>query len=248
MSDFKRKIEIVESTTPPSNKYNWWFDLNTKELKRWAGGKWSLYNFIPYNIPMPASNSITFIVSYDYSDQCEQDIRDYFGDHFGGLKKITNEYYIDDSIECHVLTAYFNDNITRLGAGGQGNLLDLTSTEFLRESLYAVKLPNSITTLGDDAIDSAMSSGSCVFVFGPEVTSIDSYAIHNASDAFYMFLGTQPPIIQSDSFDYDPGMSSPPTIYVDDTVEHKYLRATNWANMTIKSVSSCQYLDYIKAQ
>ena len=38
MSNFKRKVNIVESTTPPSNPYDWWYDLNSEVLKKPVNG------------------------------------------------------------------------------------------------------------------------------------------------------------------------------------------------------------------
>lgn len=35
------KINIGESKMPPANKNDWWYDLNTGELKRFTGGNWS---------------------------------------------------------------------------------------------------------------------------------------------------------------------------------------------------------------
>lgn len=35
------KINIVESKYPLSNKNDWWYDLNTGEVKRFTGGTWS---------------------------------------------------------------------------------------------------------------------------------------------------------------------------------------------------------------
>ena len=40
MSDFKRKVNIVESTTPPTNQYDWWYDLNNNVLKKKKGNKY----------------------------------------------------------------------------------------------------------------------------------------------------------------------------------------------------------------
>jgi hypothetical protein len=37
------KINIVESEDPPTNKNDWWYDLNDDRLKRFSGGK---YNFV----------------------------------------------------------------------------------------------------------------------------------------------------------------------------------------------------------
>lgn len=38
---FKNKVNIVESKTPPTNKNDWWYDLNTQTLKRYTGGAWN---------------------------------------------------------------------------------------------------------------------------------------------------------------------------------------------------------------
>lgn len=42
MSNFKRKVNIVESTTPPTNMYDWWYDTNNDVLKRPSGGGYEI--------------------------------------------------------------------------------------------------------------------------------------------------------------------------------------------------------------
>ena len=39
-----KKVNIVESNTPPTNKHDWWYDLNYNALKRYYGGSWILVN------------------------------------------------------------------------------------------------------------------------------------------------------------------------------------------------------------
>lgn len=38
MSSFQRKINVIESPTPPSNRYDWWYDTNRGMLKRPVNG------------------------------------------------------------------------------------------------------------------------------------------------------------------------------------------------------------------
>lgn len=37
---FKNKVNIIESKLPPTNKNDWWFDLNTEVMKQWKNGDW----------------------------------------------------------------------------------------------------------------------------------------------------------------------------------------------------------------
>lgn len=47
------KINIVESKTPPTNKNDWWYDLNTGVLKRFSGGKYNSVVGEGGNTPTP---------------------------------------------------------------------------------------------------------------------------------------------------------------------------------------------------
>ena len=37
---FKNKVNIIESTLPPTNKNDWWYDYSSETLKQWKNGTW----------------------------------------------------------------------------------------------------------------------------------------------------------------------------------------------------------------
>ena len=57
---FKNKVNIIESTLPPTNKNDWWFDLNSETLKQWKNGTW-------INTLRPQTSS-TSVLLYETTD------------------------------------------------------------------------------------------------------------------------------------------------------------------------------------
>jgi hypothetical protein len=219
MSDFKRKIEIVESTTPPSNKYNWWFDLNARKLKRFDGGEWREYSVKPeIVVPMPKDNEIWLQLDSDSHYISENDIKNYIQ---------TFDYYMDDldsyKLEGHVLKLVFNSTINSITYGQ-------VNTSIGNAEIISIKLPK-LNKIGD---------GTGAIIYGiPTVIVQDITAISNW--AFYcdnlICLAQTPP--NSGDLSGDPEMGEGVIrVYVQDSVIDKYKIATNWSSLDIKGLSS----------
>lgn len=82
MSSYKRKINVIESSTPPSNKYDWWYDINRKLLKRPVNGGYE--NIItPENESEPAVIINLQTLAKEYTSWLSSAFaRDYLEDQF----------------------------------------------------------------------------------------------------------------------------------------------------------------------
>lgn len=219
MSDFKRKIEIVESTTPPPNKYNWWFDLNARKLKRFDGGEWEEYSVKPeIVVPMPKDNEIWLQLNSDSHYISENDIANYIQ---------TFDYYMDDldsyKLEGHVLKLVFNFPINSISYGQ-------VETSVGDAEIISIKLPK-LDRIGD-------GDGTIIYgipsVIIQDTTEISDWAI---SCGNLICLAQIPPEIGDLNGDPEMGEGIG-RVYVRDSVIEKYKSATNWSSMDIKELSS----------
>lgn len=219
MSDFKRKIEIVESTTPPPNKYNWWFDLNEQKLKRFNSGEWVEYNTKPeIVVPMPKDNEIWLQLSPDLQPVYEDDVIQYIAN----LDYQTSEldsYKLEEDVLKIVLKPTIDSIYNAYLPRHIGD-----------NSIIAVKLPK-LGIIGTDMWDSAMSIPT---VITQEVTEILENAI---SCDNLICLAQIPPEIGNLQGDLEMG-EGVESVYVRDAVIDKYKSATNWSYMNIKELSS----------
>lgn len=219
MSDFKRKIEIVEATTPPPNKYNWWFDLNERKLKRFNNGEWVEYTTKPeIVVSMPKANEIWLQLSPDPQPVYDDDVIQYIAN----LDYQTSE--LDSyKLEGDVLKIVFKPTIDSIyDVYLPGDIGDNT--------IIAVKLPK-LSTIGTSMWDSAISIPT---VITQEVTEIMGYAI---SCNNLICLAQTPPEIGDLQGDPEMG-DGVERVYVRDSVIDEYKSATNWSDMNIKKLSS----------
>jgi hypothetical protein len=219
MSDFKRKIEIVESTTPPPNKYNWWFDLNARKLKRFDGGEWGEYSVKPeIVVPMPKDNEIWLQLDSDSHYISEDDIEkfiqafDYFMDDLDSYKH-----------EGHVLKLVFNYPINSITYGQVDAYVG-------DAEIISMKLPK-LNIIGDEG--GTPISGIPVVII-QDTTEILDWAIYCGN---LICLAQTPPKIGDLSGDPEMG-EGVSRVYVRDSVIEKYKSATNWSSMDIKELSS----------
>lgn len=214
MSDFKRKIEIVESTTPPPNKYNWWFDLNARKLKRFDGGEWVEYTFKPkIQISMPESNEIWFLLQGDNIEISYSDIESFDGDmrlDVGMVEsyKLTN----------NVLKLKYYDSI--------GSLSQYIPSKVGDYPILATKLPK-LSHLGDSDMGNSVLDDFDVIM--QDVDYIEENAINSNT---VICLANTPPDISEWTF---PGDTD---IYVDDDLVNIYKAETNWDMYNIQPLSS----------
>ena len=93
------KINIVESKNPPTNKNDWWYDLNTGVLKRFSGGKYNSVVGEGGNTPTPEDSWIPvpdlyanissdeLLVFHEDGEDTRPDIHLYSDDGYGVVSK-----------------------------------------------------------------------------------------------------------------------------------------------------------------
>ena len=92
------KVNIVESKYPPVNKYDWWYDENTKELKKNQGGTWVKVTDKAEGIdpiPMPGKNTLWILYSYDPHEYFAEELMKEFKRHF-------NSQLDPENIDIHI--------------------------------------------------------------------------------------------------------------------------------------------------
>lgn len=131
MSNFKRKVNIVESTTPPSNPYDWWYDLNSEVLKKPVNGTYVSISDGEPSGPAEEEKIYAGVIYFTGSEESEDDTAHMrlYGNHDIPQKEFENRSDITSAI---VL-----DGTKRIDIRAFGSC----------ENLKAVKLPNSIISL-----------------------------------------------------------------------------------------------------
>lgn len=226
MSDFKRKIEIVESTTPPPNKYNWWFDPNTDELKRYKNGNWELYNYNWPTTSLPPTNEIWLDLDSLYAS--EKTITTAF-EKIGTIKKveiITPEEESDSAL----VKIIFEQNLTDITVANSISLSSIT------ESHTTIIFPNlgSLNYTGSGTLFTGNDDMFSVdFIFG-EIKSISGCLLYTMDrDAYISIYSKDVPTIQSKLIDVGRGEIY---VYVPNRLLKEYKSSTNWALYNITSI------------
>lgn len=131
MSNFKRKVNIVESTTPPSNPYDWWYDLNSEVLKKPVNGTYVSISDGEPSGPAEEEETYAGVIYFTGSEESEDDTA-----HM--------RLYDDERIpqaefrsRSDITSAIVLDGTKRIANMAFGSC----------ENLKAVKLPNSIISL-----------------------------------------------------------------------------------------------------
>lgn len=242
------KRQIIESNTPPSNKEVWWFDVNTNTLKRYTRNKWSIFDAIPFDIPMPGDHTIVYICSDMMMDIMPEEIIDSLNpDLFGGIAScdITSEMLISDDgdnySEYYICRVTFNDPVTLTDSTPP------TVSELLANYVITIKYPDNIASIPSYGI-TIEGYAQPTIVLGENVKSISMCAIYSAdSIGSLVCLAQNPPVLDSSSILMtESGPVSGGTVYVPDEAVSLYERATNWSSFTIKPLSKCPSLPLLK--
>lgn len=242
------KRQIIESNTPPSNKEVWWFDVNTNTLKRYTRNKWSIFDTIPFDIPMPDAHTIVYICSWEMMDVTTEEIIDSFNpDLFGGIATcdLTSELIPsedgENETEYYICRVTFNDPVTFTETAPP------TVSELLANYVIIIKYPANIASIPSYGIT---IEGYAVptIVLGENVKSISMCAIYSAeSIGALVCLAQNPPVLDSSSIIMsNSGPVRGGTVYVPNEVVSLYERATNWSSFTIKPLSKYESLLILK--
>lgn len=131
MSNFKRKVNIIESTTPPTNPFDWWYDLNSEVLKK------------------PVNGTYVSISNGDPSGPAEEEETSAGVIYFTG-----SEESVDDTAHMRM---YDNEKIPQKEFENRSDITSaivLDGTKIITngafrgcENLKSIKLPNSIISL-----------------------------------------------------------------------------------------------------
>lgn len=239
------KRQIIESKFPPSNKAVWWFDLNTKQLKRWVGDKWSLYSLIPMDIPMPGDKSLLLI--YDaFDDFSESTIKNFYDSkaYFGKVTDFKTEY-VDVAINESDYTTYIFVSVSF------ENPVVFTGNEDFpgnAGSLLYIKIPNSIRHLPSFGI-SLTDYSTPALIIGPNIKSISSGAIYTKDTiACLVCLAEEPPVIEGSDILVNGGGPYTVSVFVPDEFVNIYKKDTNWSYFTIEALSEYDDLLTIKKE
>lgn len=227
MSDFKRKIEIVESTTPPPNKYNWWFDLNENVLKRWKDADWTQYDYTWPTTEIPPQNEIWVRVESPMDNVSE---RASLKSVFGVIGTVKEVYSISNDDGSELYKIKFAAPLSKIEAEKSVSLsfldgpiqiifpnLDSISYSSFEHGLFYRDTGDMAVILGN-----LNRASGCIF------QCID-YSL-----AIYMYARKVPEItvefaeINFESWNID--------VYVPSTLRRNYTTSTNWAQYTIETL------------
>lgn len=228
MSNFKRKIEIVESTTPPHNTYNWWFDLNTDQLKRYKRGKWNLYDYTWPTTALPPANEIWIELSYyDGGFDVNYVAREIFK-NIGSVKEVKKTVREDESALVKII---FNHNLTNITVTES---LDLS---YMTDAGMTIIFPNlgNLNYAGDSVLFTGYEDIFTVdFIFG-EIKSISGCLASAFGNSVYITIYSKDvPTIQSNLIECS--SNEQVQISVPNALIKKYKSSTNWAQYDIVSI------------
>jgi hypothetical protein len=228
MSDFKRKIEIVESTTPPPNKSNWWFDLNENVLKRWKGADWSQYDYTWPTTELPPQDEIWIYEEYPTGDTSVRDnLKSCFG-AIGTVLEVSSVYNEDDGSERYKIK--FAAPLSKI------EVEESISLNFFDGPIQII-FPNL------DSISNSFSEQGLFYFYSGDVTVIFGN-LNRASGCIFEIMDSGPdiyiyarkvPEITAEFVREEYGQESV-YVYVPSTLRQKYAASTNWAQYTIKTL------------
>lgn len=213
---FKNKVNIIESKFPPTNKNDWWFDLNENILKRYFAGEWKKYDTTPPKpITMPADNEIW--VRYTGSVS-EDDIGSYISENifdFTGSWKVKEDVIIitDNNVK-NILSG---DNLFMSSIGDQG-------------TVDSIKVPK-LSKLGND-METPIFSYNIDWIIIQDIDRISNFVCHDGPGI--ICLANIPPQVSYLSFGEEPYDTD---VYVKDELLDTYQQDTNWCDYNIRPIS-----------
>lgn len=151
MSNFKRKVNIVESTTPPTNPFDWWYDLNSEVLKKPVNGTYvSISNGEPSG---PAEEEETYagVIYFTGSEESEDDIAhmrlydngDIPREEFKNRSDITSAIVLDGTKRIDNQAFCYCENLKAVKL--PNSIISLELQAFYNcKSLQSLHLPNSL--------------------------------------------------------------------------------------------------------
>lgn len=224
---FKNKVNIIESTLPPSNINDWWFDLNEQKLKRFKEGEWSLYNYtwpkIPYAL---ADNEILIRMNSieDLGGYGESAIKTEFS-KCGTVKEV--KYVFDEMANMDLYYVIFAEALTTLNVSKVIGLFDNICSTI---DLY---FPASLTNITTSNYLFRTSSEGAVNVYFANLHSFSGALFNFLSSSYDVYIySKQVAQISSNFMNYD----SVPYIHVPKELESKYKQSTNWNQYNIVAI------------
>lgn len=238
------KRQIIESKFPPQNKEVWWFDVNTNTLKRYTRGKWSIFDAIPFDIPMPDNHTILYLCDFSLS-HTEEEVKNSFAKNlFGGIASCTlssvtlstNEWDYSDYYLCRVT---FNNPVILTE-----NIY--TVPALLADYVDTIKYPGNLARIPTMGIKIG-GYISPTIVLGENVRYISNNAIYaEAGINSLICLAQNPPVLEGHDLVITDNGPERGTVYVPDEAVSLYERATNWSYFTIQPLSKYGSLPFLK--
>lgn len=248
MSNFKRKVNIVESTTPPTNQYDWWYDLNSKELKRNTNGGYTSIGVSNQEPPTPTPSGPllqigapenTFYLCFLW-DTATISIPVIFG-----ITEVSNWDIHDELVDVDESTwitlnvfSYKGDDTPDLAdiTGAMNEIKDIIgqSDEALEISDWAVAvvLPESITKIDSEFFQAIPNnpyySGSTYYLICPNVQCIQGVLLDTTDEYLDLYIGT-PSVPEAPEELFSDGMSTYyMTVYIPTELEKDYRNDPIW--------------------
>ena len=237
-----QKVNIVESKFPPSNKYDWWYDLNENVLKRFVGDNWTSIAspdpgpeiivpeelkepVITIQLQDPGAARVTANAAYGCSIAFPEDYWGYRAVVSAPLEYIKNP--IDNMISFNVdynegplITAIYIPNDT-----------SILPSNFItgNDSFMPINIESIIIGTGVQEIATG------AFVFGSEYEELKCTSLY--------IYASEPPALDAKAFmiqnefgDSQVLELSHLTVYVPAAYYLKYKKATNWAMCNIQKI------------
>ena len=215
---FKNKVNIVEAHYPPSNKNDWWFDLNENILKRYFGREWKQYDTPPpIYINMPADNEIWLYIDGDASEV----------DIINAIRSYTSETPVSCTLQDNVAKVTFENNIRELKNSWMPEIFDLAYIRY-------VKLPK-LSFMGNEMEEQVFNMD-----FASIIIQDTDKILYNAVSSWTTIIcvADTPPEIEYNSFGEPDGENYQPRIvYVKDDLVTTYRNSTNWSDLDIRPLS-----------
>lgn len=220
------KVNIVESKYPPTNKNDWWFDLNEQKLKRFKEGEWALYNYTWPKMPYVLADNEILISMLDIEDLGGPGMSDIKSDFskWGTVKEVKRVY--DEMTNRNVYHVIFAEALTTLNVSQSVNLFD--------ESIASIELylPASLTTITTSVSLFTTSSEGKIIIYFTNLQSFSGPLYNYAETPDVYIYSRQVPQIGT-NFLYGTGEAS---IYVPKEMVSQYKQSTNWSQYNIVAI------------
>lgn len=248
MSDFKRKVNIIESTTPPTNPFDWWYDLNNGVLKKPVGGGYiHVLPSIPDG-PTPSEKS-----DLNIGTEGEYEFYIYAYDGMSMLDLLNPiegdwEHEFDGSRNRYTYTGSDTDAFDEKIMSSLSALnIDNGVSDVL------VVLPPSIKQISPwlgNMIPSGKISGVNIHLVCPSVEAFEGNYVSNTDHSYYIYLGNSQVVNIQSEFPYiDENMEERAFIecIIPDYLKVEYNADNVWieSNIELKTMAEDTTLDNI---